>query len=83
MTEPIRNQLPERRAAKGLSQWDLSRKSGINPGQLSLYETGQRFPRPDAISAIAEVLGEKPATVYEWLTTPASDPEPASVEAAQ
>ena len=86
MSEPVRNLLPEKRAEKGFTQFALALETRINPSQLGEYERGVRFPRPEAIDAIAAALGEKPATVYEWLTTPASAiaPEPAGdVETAE
>lgn len=79
MSEPSRNQLPGKRDEKGLTQHQLSLKSGLRQSDISEYENGRTFPRPEAIEAIATALDEKPATVYEWLITPA-DPAPTDEE---
>lgn len=83
MTEPVRNQLAEKREALGFTQFSLSVKSLIPQSTLSLYENGHRFPQPDAIAAIATALGKKPETVYRWLITPATATPASEAETAE
>jgi transcriptional regulator with XRE-family HTH domain len=45
------------RLAAGLSQADLSKRSGIPPGSIRTYEDGSRSPRRRSIDRLARVLG--------------------------
>jgi transcriptional regulator with XRE-family HTH domain len=49
--------LAEARGWAGLSQKDLSRAISLSPKEISLMELGERLPRLDRISALAEALG--------------------------
>jgi len=49
--------LRERRKAKGLSQSQLSRMSGVSFGHISHIETGERFPSGHVLRKLAEPLG--------------------------
>lgn len=42
------------RKAKGLTQGDLSAKLGISRSSISMYESGERMPRPKDLEAIAD-----------------------------
>lgn len=39
-----------------LQQEDLAKRAGINPGYLSLIESGQRLPSLEMLARLAEVL---------------------------
>ncbi|MDY0294747.1 MAG: helix-turn-helix transcriptional regulator [Acholeplasmataceae bacterium] len=45
------------RIEKGVTQVDLSEKSGITQQQISRYETGSRTPTIEAAALIASALG--------------------------
>lgn len=49
--------LAEAREWAGLSQKDLSRAISLSQKEISLMELGERLPRLDRISALAEALG--------------------------
>ena len=53
------------RVSKRLTQWELARKSGISPSQLSLFEHGYRLPSPEVMEKIAKVL-DIPVDEIEW-----------------
>ena len=55
--------LRSRRAELGLTQRELSKKSGIAVPQLSRYELGQSMPRADIAAKIANALD----VTYDWL----------------
>ena len=48
--------LREARFFKGLSQWDISLKTGIPQSKISLFERGYLLPREDEREKLAEVL---------------------------
>ncbi|HOI86144.1 MAG TPA: helix-turn-helix transcriptional regulator [Acholeplasmataceae bacterium] len=52
----VRFALREVRGKKGVTQADLSEKTGITQQQISRYETGSRVPTIDAAARIAEAL---------------------------
>lgn len=60
MTEEERARLGQHirtvRQEKGISLRDLEQSSGISRGRLSEIESGQRLPRPNALSLIATAL---------------------------
>ena len=45
----------------GLSQVDLAVRVGVDERSISAIETERRFPRPETLEAIADVLGVTPA----------------------
>jgi transcriptional regulator with XRE-family HTH domain len=45
------------RRLSGLSQADLGKLIGASQREISQYERGKTFPRPERIEAIARVLG--------------------------
>ncbi|MGI6537796.1 MAG: helix-turn-helix transcriptional regulator [Caldicoprobacterales bacterium] len=49
--------IKERRMEAYMSQTDLAKKTGIDPGQISQYETGKRLPRIEAAWKIAKAIG--------------------------
>ena len=51
------NRLRIQRAIKGISQYELERKTGIPQSLLSLFENGFRQPDEAQGKVIAEVLG--------------------------
>lgn len=77
------NSLRQIREAKGLSQHELARRSGVAQGRISAYELGHvaTIPAP-AAAAMAKVLGVTPAAFAEGqgAPTPAPADEPRAVE---
>lgn len=61
-----------RRADQGLSQEDLSKKSGVAAAQISRYELGKSKPRPNVVAKLAEALN----VPFEWLAYGDNDVEP-------
>lgn len=56
--EPVTKlRLAELRIRKGMSQVELSRKTGISQGQLSLLEHGKHSPSLDKAVKLARALG--------------------------
>lgn len=53
----LANQLLDARHAAGLTQQQLSRRSGIDQGEISRIETGSSNPTHATIAALAEPLG--------------------------
>jgi len=45
------------RELAGLSQAELSRRTGISQGHISQIESGQKHPRPATVRRMAEALG--------------------------
>ncbi len=45
------------RELSGLSQAELSRRSGINQGYISTIESGKKAPRPGTVRRFADALG--------------------------
>jgi transcriptional regulator with XRE-family HTH domain len=54
---PFARRLQAFRLAAGLSQADLSRRSGVSPGAIRAYEEGCREPRRKTVDQLAHVLG--------------------------
>ena len=44
------------RTEKGLTQVELSRKSGVSRSKISQYESGQMFPQIPTLLKLAKVL---------------------------
>lgn len=42
------------RKAKGLTQAELSKRIGISRSSISMYESGERMPRPEDLGVIAD-----------------------------
>lgn len=55
--------LKKAREDAGLSQDDLSKKTGVTQGSISSAELGKRKPRPATVRKLAAALGVEP----EWL----------------
>lgn len=48
--------LKEIRSKKGITQYELAEKVGIDPKHISHIETGRSFPKADLIEKFAEAL---------------------------
>ncbi|EAM8301876.1 helix-turn-helix transcriptional regulator [Salmonella enterica] len=64
-----------RRVDQGLSQEELSKKSGVAAAQISRYELGKSKPRPNVIARLAEALN----VPFEWLAYGDNDVEPVPI----
>ena len=60
------------REAKGWSQSDLGRRSGIERDSVSCYCRGRSFPRPDNLDKLALALGCKPSDLCPNAVIPKS-----------
>ncbi|MET3459784.1 helix-turn-helix domain-containing protein [Variovorax atrisoli] len=63
MSTTVGERITIARSARGASQGDLARESGIAATQLSRYETGRATPRKLALARLAQAL----AVSLEWL----------------
>ena len=75
----VGRQLRVMRAARGMTQEDLSSKLGISYQQLHKYETGANSIAASRLYDIAQLLGVSPDAFFEGLkptmsTTNAADP---------
>jgi len=52
------------RLARGLSQWELGRASGISQGQYSMIERGLIEPTTKERECFAQILGGVPSTLF-------------------
>ena len=52
------------RIDKGLTLFDLGRKTGIQPGRLSQIERGLVTPRAEEIERLSRALRAKPAELF-------------------
>lgn len=59
-------------SSAGISQAELSRRSGIDRGSISLYLSGRYCPKADKLLRLAEALNVSP----QWLSGAADDPHP-------
>lgn len=65
------------RLAGGLSQNEMGRRAGINPGTINRLETSERAPTgPEQVQALAEALGLPPAERDRLLAAAGFLPEP-------
>ncbi|WP_042871460.1 helix-turn-helix transcriptional regulator [Dickeya poaceiphila] len=64
-----------RRVDQGLSQEDLSKRSGVAAAQISRYELGKSKPRPNVIARLAEALN----VPFEWLAYGDNDADPITI----
>ena len=62
--------LKEVRRRHGLSQVDLSRRSGVAQNTISDIETGRREPRPSTLRKLAKSLGVEVADFYPETSHP-------------
>jgi transcriptional regulator with XRE-family HTH domain len=53
------------RAEQGVSQYGLSRSSGVHPTEVSRMERGERDPRLTTILRLADGLGVPPGALVE------------------
>jgi transcriptional regulator with XRE-family HTH domain len=56
MYPEFQNRLKKTRDARGLSQADLAKKTGLQPAAVSHFETGQRSPSFDNLRKLADAL---------------------------
>jgi transcriptional regulator with XRE-family HTH domain len=69
--------LRRERVAAGLSQNELGRRAGVNPGTINRLETGERAPTGrDQALALAEALGLPPAGRDQLLAAAELLPDP-------
>ena len=54
--EGLGDRIARLRRTKGWSQKDLADRIGAKPAQISKYERGSHFPRPDLLPRLAEAL---------------------------
>lgn len=69
--------LRQTRAAAGLTQRQLSQRSGVAPTLISAYENGRRQPAGDTLLALLDALGVRLEPVG---SVPASRPAAAALE---
>ncbi len=62
------------RAEAGLDQADLAFAVGVEPASVSRWESGEAFPRPKRLGAIAKTLGRP----IEWFTRDEAPSAPAT-----
>ena len=53
------------RIVKGISQWDLSQKTGIPNYRISLIENLRVEPKPEELKSLAEALETTPQAIKE------------------
>jgi len=64
MEEPRSNLRKIRIFDKRISQWELSKKSGVHPSRISLFECGKKTPSLNEMDRIAAALGILPEEVF-------------------
>jgi transcriptional regulator with XRE-family HTH domain len=57
MGAEFENRLKKIREARGLSQADLAKKTGLQPAAVSHFETGNRSPSFDNLRKLSDALG--------------------------
>jgi transcriptional regulator with XRE-family HTH domain len=67
--------LQELREAKGLSQYELARRTGLSKQTLSKLEMGDRDPSWTTVRLLAHVLGVS-VTAFEAGELPLPEPKP-------
>lgn len=65
MTVTFGQRLRELRAERGLSQEDLSRRTGIHAPSIGRLECGRREPRLKTILCLADGLGVPPGALLD------------------
>ncbi len=53
------------RTIAGLSQWDLTAKTGIPAYKISLFETGRIEPKSDELKILSNALGVTPKVLSD------------------
>lgn len=66
----LSNTIKEARIAKGLSQGELSRLSGISQAQISHIESGESIPRSDTLKKLCVPLSIEFQEISELSTNP-------------
>lgn len=56
----------EHRKKRGVTQFELSRRTRIHPSELSRIESGRLRPTKEQIERIAEAFHVEPATIAEY-----------------
>lgn len=67
------NRLRTERTKRGWTQDQLADLSGHHQPEISIYETGGAFPRPESIQKLADAFGVPADVVYRWLLEPAEE----------
>ena len=60
ISKKLGNNLKRIRLAKGMSQGDICRATGMDRGYISRVESGQKNPTISNLEKIANALGAKP-----------------------
>lgn len=58
------NKLKQLREKKGISQLELSKKIGVSPSSITMYEQGERVPRDYVKIKIAEYFGVTVESIF-------------------
>lgn len=58
------NKLKQLREEKGISQLELSKKIGVSPSSITMYEQGERVPRDYVKIKIAEYFGVTVESIF-------------------
>lgn len=59
------NNIKKLRAMSGMSQNELAEAIGVTCGAVSLWETGDRKPRPEKAYLLARLFGVAMEDIYE------------------
>lgn len=52
----LKDTLSYYRQSNGLSQRELAKKIGVSASTIGMYESGQRFPKPEIEEALADIF---------------------------
>ena len=66
-SETFMTLLKRHRMSRGLSQTQLAKKLGLVPSNVSMWESGDKWPAPRHIPKLARFLGLKPLELVEIL----------------
>lgn len=66
--EKVGEIIRSRRMARGWSQAELAKRVQCSPSAIGMYESGQRYPKPDVIEALADAFN-----VPKWAITMTED----------
>ena len=64
-TKYLSSLIRKRRKELSLKQSDLARLCGLTESAICRYENGSRFPKPEALIRIAEVLGIETGELFK------------------
>lgn len=67
------NRLRSERLRRTWSQEQLADLSGHHQPEISDYETGRTFPRPESIKRLANAFGVPDDVVFRWLIEEAEE----------